>query len=590
MTRSHSVTLRGQGVQPGIAIGRTVYLERTDHEIFRDTLAPEAVDAEVERFHQALEKTRQEIERTRERVREQIDGNLAEIFEAHRLILLDDMFVGHVVDRIRQERVNAEWAVHETSHELQELFARIETEHLSERSDDLRDVTRYLVRTLQGLHYHEADQVPRGAIVVAHQLTPSEALRLGRMGVVGLALEGGGATSHTTIVARALGIPLIAGLGDVVSGAVERDVAILDAHEGVLILDPADDLLTQYRTRRNQQERYRQGADRELYDLPATTLDGVEVELLANVELPEEMAEVLRQNAGGIGLYRSEFLFIERSPDLPSEEEHYTVFRNLLTAMAPKPVVVRTFDLGGRKLAGELLATWEENPNLGLRGIRLTLVRPQIFRSQLRALYRAARHGNLKIMVPMVSNLEEVRAFKALCRSVMDELASEHQGPFPEVPLGAMIEVPAAALLTKHLARELDFLAIGTNDLIQYTLAVDRSNEHVSGLYQPLHPAIIELLFHIVDQATDEAELSICGEMASNPDFVPLLLMAGLRRLSMSPGAIAGVKRAIRGFDLDQARGLIPRMRAASTAAEVSAILSELPQVAEQAHRPRGLG
>jgi phosphotransferase system enzyme I (PtsI) len=570
----------------GVAIGRTVYLEGRDHEIFRYSIEAAAVSGEIERFRSALAAATEEVERTRERVREQVGGDLAEIFEAHRLILSDALLLGRIEERIVGELVNSEWAVHETSHELQAQFARIDTPHLSERGDDLRDVTRYLLRALQGVSAREPTEVTRGVIVIAHELTPSEALRLARRGVAGIALEGGGATSHTTIVARALDVPLIVGLGEGVASSAERELAVLDADTGLLILDPAPETVADYRRRLEERQR-RIAEDANLALLPALTRDGVAIELSANIEFPEELAEALRQGAAGIGLYRSEFLFIERSPQLPTEEEHYEVFCNLLRTMSPRPVVVRTFDLGGRKLARELFETWEENPNLGLRGIRLTLVRPHIFRSQLRALFRAAALGDLRIMIPLVSNLEEVRAFKAFCRSVVGELAAEGLEHRSEVPLGAMIEVPAAALLARQLADELDFLSIGTNDLIQYTLAVDRSNEHVAGLYQPLHPAIVFLLFHIMEQVSGKIPVSLCGEMASDPRLTPLLLLAGLRHLSMSPRSIPAVKRSIRGLDLGAASGAVARIRAAATALEVEQLVEQFLDASCVAESPK---
>jgi phosphoenolpyruvate-protein phosphotransferase (PTS system enzyme I) len=350
-------------------------------------------------------------------------------------------------------------------------------------------------------------------------------------------------------------VPLVVGLGPISDLVADNETAILDATNGRLIVGPARESMARFRGMVDhiQAQESVRSASRVL---PARTRDGVEIELHANIEFPEELEDAVRYGAQGIGLYRSEFLYIERSPELPTEEEHLELFRRMVEIMAPRPVVVRTFDLGGRKLARQILAREEENPSLGLRGIRLTLTRPDIFRAQLRALYRASAHGRLEIMIPMVSGLEEVELFRALCAEVRAELRREGHDFDPDVPLGAMIEVPSAALMAGRLARQLDFLSIGTNDLIQYTLAVDRNNDRVAGLYQPLHPAILGMLGHIVEQVGDSARLSLCGEMAANPSWSPLLIGAGLRRLSMAPTVIPEVKHRIRRLELASCRRL----------------------------------
>jgi phosphotransferase system enzyme I (PtsI) len=549
-------------------------LQSRDREVVRFPVADAALEAEVARFHEAVAQTRREIRRTGDQVREQVGEDLAGVFDAYDLILCDELFAGAIEARVRDEKVNAEWAVYRTASALGERFARIESEHLRERGDDLRDVTRYLLRALQGISHHELSEIPDGVIVVANELTPSEALRLGRQGIAGLALEGGGPNSHTAIVARALGLPLVVGLGPVGETLGDRQLAVLDGRDGILLIEPTPELVEEYRAA--QRARSAQAEQLALgRDLPAVTLDGVEIELLANVEFPDEIEDALRFGARGIGLYRSEFLYIEKSPRLPSEDEHYDLFQTMLESLAPYPVIVRTFDLGGRKLAREVMDVDEENPSLGLRGIRLTLARPAIFRTQLRALFRAAVHGDLWIMVPLVSCLEEVRQFRQFCKDVVSELAKEGVAHRADVPLGAMVEVPAAAWVADHLARELDFLSIGTNDLIQYTLAVDRSNEHVASLYQPLHPAILHTLRRVADAGEHGgASISVCGEMAADPRYVAMLIGAGLRHLSMAPLSIPAVKNAIRRLDSVSARELFDSCLRLSCASEIEARLT----------------
>jgi phosphotransferase system enzyme I (PtsI) len=566
-------SIQGRAVSDGIAIGETIVLKRREGEILRIPVAAEAVEGEIARFQEALANTRLEIAKTRDRVEELVGHDLAGIFDAHHLILADRVFVDEISERIRSELVNAEWAVHETSERIQEQFAQIETDHLRERGEDLRDVTRYLLRSLQGISHHELSEIGCDRIVVADELTPSEALRLGRRGVAGLALEAGGPNSHTTIVARALKVPLVVGLGPVSDRISDRELAVLDARQGLLLIQPPAEVVERYREEQRTLSA-RESVRTASRELPATTRDGVEIGLFANIEFPEELDDALRYGAQGIGLYRSEFLYIERSPDLPDEEEHLELFRRMLSAMAPRPVVVRTFDLGGKKLARLLLERDEENPSLGLRGIRLTLARSDIFRVQLRALYRASAHGRLETMIPMVSGMEEVFLFRALCQDVMAELRREGHAFDPAMALGAMIEVPSAALIAGHLARELDFLSIGTNDLVQYTLAVDRNNDRVAGLYQPAHPAILELMSQAVLRVGAAARVSVCGEMAANPFWTPLLIGAGLRQLSMSPGAIPEVKQRIRALDAAVCAELVRTCcRELCTAAEVEAEL-----------------
>jgi phosphotransferase system enzyme I (PtsI) len=569
------LVLRGRGVSDGIAIGTTAVLHSRDHEVFRFPVAESALEAEAARFREAVAQTRREIRRTGDQVRRQVGEDLAGVFEAYELILCDELYAGAIEARIRSEQINAEWAVHLIALELGEKFARIESEHLRERGDDLRDVTRYLLRALQGISHHELSEIPGGVVVVADELTPSEALRLGRQGIAGLALEGGGPNSHTAIVARALGLPLVVGIGRLGDSIRDRQLAVLDGRDGTLLIDPEPAVVERYRAEQAVLSRHSEELARGRH-LDAVTLDGVEVQLLANIEFPDEIDEATRYGARGIGLYRSEFLYIEKSPALPTEDEHYELFRTMLEKLRPYPVIVRTFDLGGKKLAREVMDVNEENPSLGLRGIRLTLARPAIFRTQLRALFRAAVHGDLWIMVPLVSCLEEVQAFRDFCRDVLVELQREgvpHRG---DVPLGAMVEVPAAAWIAEHLARALDFLSIGTNDLIQYTLAVDRSNEQVAALYQPLHPAILQTLRRIADAGIrGGARVSVCGEMAADPRFAPILIGAGLRHFSMSPLAIPLVKDAIRGLDAAGARALFDSCLCLSSASEIESRLEE---------------
>jgi phosphotransferase system enzyme I (PtsI) len=565
----------GAGVSDGVAIGRAVVIETRGADIYRFPIEEADVDAEVDRLHAAVRRARQEIRHTSGEVDRQLGSELAAIFEAHALLLGDDAFLGKIERRVRSERVNAEWAVHRTAEELAERFAQLDAAHLRERGQDVIDVAGHLLRALQGIDHHDLAELGDDVIIIADDITPSEAVRLGRQRVAGFAVESGGRTSHTTIIARSLGIPAVIGLSEVTSLVTDNDLVIVDGRNGQLLLHPTEETLARYRTlQRELQEAER--ALEELRDLEAVTPDGQRVELMANVDLPEELAEVGRYGAAGIGLYRSEFLYIEKYPNVPTEDEHYAIYRQVVEAAAPCPAIIRTYDLGGRKIARELMHTREDNPVLGLRGVRLLLARRQLFEPQLRGLLRAAAHGELWIMVPMVTTVEEVRAFRALVEETRQSLLADRV-PLGAAPrLGVMIEVPSAALIADILAREVDFFSIGTNDLTQYSLAVDRNNEQVQSLYQPLHPALVRMLRFVVASARDAGiEVSMCGELAGDPRVVPLLLGLGLRRLSVNPRQIPQVKTQIRLTSTAGLDQLLEQCAALATAAEVEQLLAK---------------
>lgn len=567
--RQPTRVLTGLAVSDGIAIGRAVTILNRAIEILRLPLAEEAIGDEVARFRTAVDQTRAAIESTRKRAGLVLGEELEAIFRAHDLLLHDPAFVGRVEKRIAAERVNAEWAVHQTSEELQKRFAAIEDPYLRERAHDLEDVSRQLLRVLSGVGHHDLSEIAGDVILVADDLTPSEAIRYGRGRVVGFAVESGGRTSHTSIIARSLSIPALCGLANATATVATDDPVILDGEMGTLILHPSAELLERYRERRFELA-HRTAASAATRDLAAVTRDGVAIELMANVDLPEELGELARYGAHGIGLYRSEFLFMETEPNLPSEEEHFQLYRKLAEGAAPWPAVIRTYDLGGRKLAREMMQIDEENPVLGLRGIRLTLARPQIFRTQLRGILRASAYGEVWMMAPLVSRVEEIRATRALVAELCAELDREGLAHSPDLKIGVMIEVPAAAVFADLLAREADFFALGTNDLVQYSLAVDRNNRHVAELYQPFHPAIVRMIGFTARAAQAAGiPVSLCGEMASDLRAVPLLLALGLRRLSLNPRKIPGVKQVVRDLDLERLEQAVGGWHELGTAEEV---------------------
>jgi phosphotransferase system enzyme I (PtsI) len=542
--------LVGIGVSDGIAVGRAVVVANRAVEIFRIPLREDEVEREVERFRSARKEVRHQIDLTRRGAGRLFGEELSAIFEAHTLLLEDRTFIAAIEKRIAQDKVNAEWAVHETSTDLARRFSSVHDDYLRERGEDLEDVVRQLLRTLQGIAHHEVSEVEGDVILVADDLVPSEAIRLGRANVVGFAIEAGGRTSHTSIIARSLGIPAVAVLPEITDLVTDEDPIIVDGRSGTVILHPTPEVLASYRTDKAELE---SAVDRVLAEPleSAVSLDGIAIDLLANIDLPEELAELQRCGAQGIGLYRSEFLYMETDPRVPSEEDHYRIYRQLVEAAAPHPATIRTYDLGGRKLAREMMGSDEENPVLGLRGIRLTLARPKMFRTQLRGLLRAGAHGDLWLMAPMVSRIEEVRLLRALLEEISAELDAQGFARAPSYRLGIMIEVPAAALIADMLAREVDFFSIGTNDLIQYSLAVDRNNRQVADLYQPLHPAILRMLRSVAESGRAAGiPVSLCGEMASDAHCLPVVLGLGLRKLSAHPRSLPVLARRIRQLDL----------------------------------------
>lgn len=565
------------GVVDGVAIGTAICLNNRIGDIYQIPLGEDDVETEVDRFQQAASSTRANMHDLRDRVGEELGKDLGGILEAQAMILADPAFLERVVSRIREEKVNAEWALQETVAEIQLRFERIDAPHLRERADDLRYVCRSVVRSLRGISLHNISEVQGNVVIVADDLAPADTVRLGRENVVAFVIEHGSRTSHTTIIARSLNIPAVLGVAGLSTELAEHaDIPIVvDGTRGQVIVDPDRSLLADYGHRIEAQAQA-ELALQEAGNLSSVTRDGVEIQIMANIDLPEELGEARRFGASGIGLYRSEFLYIERSPDLPTEDEHLALYREVIEAAAPHPAILRTYDLGGRKIAREVMETQEENPVLGLRGIRLTLARRDIFKTQVRALLRATAFGDLWIMLPMVTIVEEVHEFRRFAEEVMTELEAEGHPFRRDFKLGIMIEVPAAALISDLLAREADFFSIGTNDLIQYALAVDRNNEHVADLYRPLHPGLVRLLRLVIRNATEAGiEVSLCGEMGADPRMTPVLLGCGLRRISVSPRQVPTIKQRVRQLSIDHLTEVVDTITQLATAREIDDYLAK---------------
>jgi len=568
-------TYKGVGVSPGIAIGRAIIVEKKLDPVYRVPIKDGEIDREVDRFTEAVDKTRKELQDLKEKVRRSMGDEYASIFEAHTLIVSDPSFVDKITQKIESEQVNAEWAVAEVAEELEARFSSFEDEYLRERSEDIKDVSDSLLKNLQGLSHHDLSEIDHDVIILAQDVTPADAVRFNRRPIVGFATETGGRTSHTSIIAKSLFIPAVIGVPRLTEIIDNDEVVIVDGYEGAVIVSPSPAMIEEYRNRVSRHAEYETRL-LENRDIKAVTKDGREVELQANIELVEELGDAKRYGAEGIGLYRSEFIYIAKSPDLPTEEEHYEIYRRLIDEMRPLPTVIRTFDLGGKKLAREVIGSKEDNPVLGLRGLRLCMKHRDMFRTQLRALLRVSRYGPVRIMFPLVSGLRELRQAKTFVREVREELESEGVEISDDIKIGIMIEVPSAALTADILATESDFFAIGTNDLIQYSIAIDRGNENVSYLYEPLHPGVLRMIKFVIDAGKEAGiPVSMCGEMAADPVFAVILVGLGLDVFSMNPSSIPVIKNVIRSIRYRECRKIADAALEKKSAQEIEELLIE---------------
>jgi len=547
---------RGIGVSAGVCRGKVLVLRRARRVIIRREIAAELVAVEVARFENALAQTRRQISEVQRQVTEKMGVKEGDIFEAHLLMLEDRMLVDEVMRMIREQKLVADYAFHEVSERYIGALAAIEDEYLRERAADMRDLTvRVLDNLLEVKNEFDLRHLAEPCVLVSHDLSPSMTAQLDKKFVLGFATDIGGQTSHTAIMARSLGIPAVVGLQNISSEVESGDYVLLDGYNGNVIVNPTDQSLFEY----GQLAKIKATLDEKLREIrmqPAVTLDGKNIPLSANIEDQNDIEAVLAGGAEGVGLFRTEFLFINRVT-LPTEEEQFKVYQQVAAALKPNPVVIRTLDLGGDKFASHLQLAKEMNPFLGWRAIRFCLAQPELFRAQLRAILRASAEGNVKMMYPMISGLDELKQANALLEKCKDELRAENI-PFDEkIDIGAMIEIPSAALIADSLAQRAKFFSIGSNDLIQYTLAADRTNEKVSHLYEPTHPAIIKLIKATVDAAHKHGIWAgVCGEIAGDPVLVPLLLGLGVDKLSAAPTVVAPVKYIIRRLKLSEAQSL----------------------------------
>jgi phosphotransferase system enzyme I (PtsI) len=563
------VLLEGVPASSGIQIGIALLFLREDLDVPKYTIDDSEIHKEIEKFELALNQTYNELEKIQANIQKEISSTYAGIFSAHILLLEDPMFLDEVKKEITTSKLNSAAAVKKVVQHITDQFSMIDNEYLKGRETDIRDVAIRIIQNILGKEKIDLSLLKKEVIVIAHDLSPSDTALMNKDMVIGFATDVGSKTSHTAIMARALEMPAVVGLGKITSYVKTGDLIIIDGNRGRVFVNPDGELYEEYLIEQSKFIEFEQSLG-VLKDLSATTLDGTTIELACNLEVPEELSAIHKYGAKGIGLFRTEYIFIRKKTELPSEEEQYESYKEAVEKVAPEPVIIRTLDLGGDKFASYLGLPNDVDSMMGLRAIRLCLQHPFIFMPQLRAILRASAYGNLKIMFPMISRVEELRQAKVLLDQAKSEL--EHEGiPFdPNIHIGTMIEVPSAAVTADILAKECDFFSIGTNDLIQYTLAVHRVNEEIAHLYEPLNPAILRLIKHVIDIAHENGIwVGMCGEMASDPLVVPLLLGMGIDELSMSPIAIPEVKKIIRSFTIEESKKIMMRAMSFSTAHEI---------------------
>ncbi len=561
--------LKGIGVSPGIIIGKVFLFSPSNIEVSTISLTTgEEINHEINRFKLSLQKSKEQLLAVKKEVKRKKHKEARYIIDAQLLILEDKLLVGNIIKTIREKKIDAASAVKETIQGLSRTFDDVGDEYLRERKTDIDYIGERITRNILGRKREDLSTIQEPSIIVAQDLSPADTANLDTQVVMGFVTNAGGKTSHTAIMARALEIPSVVGLKKITSEVTSGETIIVDGTIGVVITRPTSETLRKYREKK---QRYEQ-LEKELFhfkDLPAETPDGFQVKLLANIELVEELSSIREHGAEGIGLYRTEFLYLNRK-ELPTEEEHFNIYKKVIKTVSPHPVTIRTFDLGGDKFLSRPDLVEEMNPVMGLRAIRFCLKEVSIFKTQLRALLKASVFGELKMLFPMISGVREIAQIKEILEELKAELHKEGISYNPDIKIGIMIEIPSAATIADLLAQEVDFFSIGTNDLIQYTLAIDRVNENVSYLYNPLHPAVLRLIKNVVDAAHRTGiSVVMCGEMAGEPLYLPILLGLGIDELSMNPLCILKIKKILRSISYHDAQQLAAQVDQFKTATEI---------------------
>jgi len=568
MTKKKEILLKGIPASPGITTGKAFLFGREQYAIPRRSIKDEHIQSEIKRFKEALVQTRNEILEIKKHISEEMGAEHGQIFSAHLLVIDDSMLIEEVVARLKKEKFSIEYIFQDVLRRYVKVFSEMDDEYLKERISDINDVGRRILKNLIGAKEDILSNLKEKVVVVAYDLSPSDTATMHKKNVIAFATDIGGRTSHTAIMAKSLEIPAVVGLEVLTKKVESGDAIIIDGTHGVIIINPTQKTLNKYEIDKERLAVFEKHL-MEMRSLPCITLDGKTIELAANIEVPEDVASVISHGAAGIGLYRTEYFYMNRK-DLPSEEEQFKAYSSVARKIRPNSVIIRTLDLGGDKFLSQLDVPQQMNPFLGWRAIRFCLARPDIFKAQLRAILRASAHGKLKIMYPMISGLEELKQANGILEEMKKELKRESVPFDEEMEVGAMIEVPSAALISDILAKEVDFFSIGTNDLIQYSLAVDRVNEKIAYLYEPAHPAVIRLIKSVIENGHNAGIwVGMCGEMAGDIVMTIILLGLGLDEFSMSPIAIPEIKRIIRSVNVRQAKEIAQGAISLTTGKEV---------------------
>ena len=572
-TATEEIILKGINASPGVCIGKAYLVDRGGVKVVEKYQIEEKNRSnEIKRFRAAVKKARDELRKIVEKSPEELQR--AHILETHMALLKDKMLYGRTIEVIKNEGVNAEWALKKIVSNLLEIFQTMTDPYLRERSGDVVQVADSIMRNLVGVERVNIAAIDKRVILVANDLSPAETSQINLERVRGFITDRGGKASHTGIIARSLEIPAVVGLKSATSSIRSDDLIIVDGNAGTVIIHPAEDTLVHYEERKIHYEEYKAVITRESY-APAESVDGVRLEVMGNIELPEEVFALINYGGDGIGLYRTEFQYFNR-PDFPGEDELFDKYKDVVEVMDPMPVTIRTLDINGDKALMNHLGPEEVNPALGLRAIRYCLKKPQVFKDQLRAILRAAAFGNVRILFPMISTYFEIREANRMLDEAAESLEKDGLSYNRDIEIGAMIEVPSAVIIADLIAENVDFFSIGTNDLIQYSLAIDRGNEQVSHLFQPLDPAIIRMLKHVADVAREkDIKIFMCGEMAGTPHHIPLLLGLGMDELSMNPQTIPDIKRVIRSLNVADTRSFMKDVLKQNTAKSTFELIKE---------------
>lgn len=565
--------LKGIGASPGIVLGKALVIEDTELVIEKKSVID--CESEVEKLKYAIEISKNELTRVKEKALIELGEHEAEIFEAHLLVLDDPELVESAINKINDEKINAEYALNEIKEMFITMFESMDNEYMRERAADIKDVTNRVLRHILGVKVVDLANLDEEVILVAHDLTPSDTATMDKKKVLGFLTDIGGRTSHTAIMSRTLEIAAIVGLNNATTEIKDGDFVAFNGETGEVIINPDKETIAIYEKLKIDFEEYKKALEL-LKGKTSVTTDGRQVELAGNIGTPGDVEGLIRNDAEGVGLYRTEFLYMDRS-DFPSEEEQYEAYKTVLEGMNGKPVVIRTLDIGGDKKLDYLSMDEEMNPFLGYRAIRLCLDKKEIFVTQLRALYRASVHGKLRIMFPMISSLEELLQAKEVCEEVKSQLKAENIDYCENVEVGMMIEVPSAAIISDVLAKHVDFFSIGTNDLIQYTCAVDRMNQKISYLYNQFNPAVLRLIKMVIDNAHKEGKwVGMCGESAGDSLMIPILLGFGLDEFSMSPISILPARKLINSLSFEDMIKFSNEVLSIGTAKEVKTYVEKI--------------